>query len=174
MRSCAIFFDGAIDKNPGGTACYGAFIVDTNKRKHYPVKSVYGVVGTGPGMTVNVAEYSGLIAGVIEAKALGYDFLDIYGDSMLVVRMVSRVWGKTDPHGKMPHLKVLLEKVWEELEPVMFAIQWIPRHKNEKADKLSKYPYSKKYRRRKLMATAKPVTPEQAAKNREEYFKRNS
>lgn len=173
MRSCAIFFDGAIDVNPGGTACYGAFIVDTNKKKHYPAKSVYGIVGTGPGMTVNVAEYSGLLAGIREAKKLGYDYLEIFGDSQLVVNMVSRKWGKVRPHEKYPNLLALLTQVWEELEPVHFSITWIPREKNEKADKLSKYPYTKKFKRKQLFAKRTPPTEEEAERNRKSFFSRH-
>lgn len=172
MRSCALFFDGAIDKNPGGTACYGAFIVDTNKKKHYPVKSVIGVVGTGPAMTVNVAEYNGLLHGIIAAKKLGYNFIDIYGDSQMVINMVSRVWGKTNPHGKYPNLRALLYQIWEELEPVACTLQWIPRSKNERADKLSKAPYTKKYKRRKLVRAAPKPDPKEQEKRRKSFFSR--
>jgi ribonuclease HI len=173
MKTCSLWFDGAITVNPGGVAAYGFFLVDTIKRKHYPVKSGYGIIGQGDGMTVNVAEYSGLLAGIKEAKRLGYDYLDIHGDSLMVVNMVSRKWGKLDPHGKHPHLLALLSEIWQELEPVMYAITWVPREKNTKADTLSKVPYTKKYKRREARKKVQPISQEQAEKNRENYFNRH-
>ena len=52
-----IYFDGLCrPKNPGGVATYGYLIYRDGEK----IKRGYGVVGSGPGMTNNVAEYSAL------------------------------------------------------------------------------------------------------------------
>src|SRR5512137_2298452 len=53
----SIYFDGLCrPRNPGGVATYGYVIYRDGEK----IKSGYGVVGSGPGMTNNVAEYSAL------------------------------------------------------------------------------------------------------------------
>ena len=52
-----LYFDGLCrPRNPGGVATYGYVIYKDGKK----VKRGYGVVGSGTGMTNNVAEYSAL------------------------------------------------------------------------------------------------------------------
>ena len=52
-----IYFDGLCrPKNPGGVATYGYVIYKDGEK----VKSGFGVIGSGAGMTNNVAEYSAL------------------------------------------------------------------------------------------------------------------
>src|SRR3990167_7590078 len=105
MKGCKIYFDGAcIEKNPGGTGGWGYVII----HNEFEVATGSGKIDRNPGMTNNVAEYRGLIEGVKKANELGYESLDIYGDSNLVVNMVARRWGwkngEYSPHRKKPHL----------------------------------------------------------------------
>ncbi len=142
-----IYFDGACEPiNPGGTASYG-FVIKSDKKV---IAQDAKIIGTGDGMTNNLAEYHGLVS------ALKYLFsrkiresvnsLIIYTDSNLVYNMVSKNWGwskkKTiwKPHKDHPHLKKLLFEALALLENFKYQIKWIPREQNQAADDLSKKP----------------------------------
>lgn len=137
-----LYFDGACEPvNPGGTASYGWLL----KKDGKTIKEGSGIVGKGPGMTNNVAEYMGLIEGLrafFDLKTK--EKLVIKGDSSLVANMVNKKWGwnkkKTNwqPHDKMPHLKKLLDQALMLLEGSDYEISWVPREENSEADALSK------------------------------------
>jgi ribonuclease HI len=139
-----LYFDGACEPvNPGGTAAYGWVIYKDRKI----FKEGSGIVGSGEGMTNNIAEYTGLLEGVKAFKALGEKAkLTIRGDSNLVVSMVAKRWGwnkkKTRwvPHDDTPHLKDLLDQALDLLADMPYTIEWVPREKNREADRLSKKP----------------------------------
>lgn len=137
-----LYFDGACEPiNPGGTASYGWLL----KRDGKIIESGSGIVGTGDGMTNNIAEYQGLLEGIKAfLKLKSAEKLFIKGDSSLVINMVKKHWGwnkkKTvwKPHDKMPHLKELLQEVHQLLDKIDFNAQWLPRELNAEADALSK------------------------------------
>jgi ribonuclease HI len=136
-----IYFDGACEpRNPGGTASYGWVI----KRGDETLAQDAQIVGSGDGMTNNVAEYSGLIAALKALPGLGVSFgkLRIHGDSNLVCKIVSKQWGwknsRWDPHRDAPHLRELLESALGLLQGYDFEIHWIPGEKNSEADRLSR------------------------------------
>lgn len=137
-----LYFDGACEPiNPGGTASYGWVIKKDGKN----IKTGYGIVGMGEGMTNNVAEYMGLIKGLEEYINLHLnEKLLIYGDSSMIINMITGKWGwsknktKWNPHKKMPHLKKLLDQALSLLRKVDYEAEWIPREKNKEADALSK------------------------------------
>lgn len=137
-----LFFDGACEPiNPGGTASYGWLL----KQDGQILKQGFGIVGKGPGMTNNIAEYNGLIKGLEEFIKLNLnEKLFIKGDSNMVINMVSGQWGwnkkktKWEPHKKMPHLKKLLDEALKLLNKIEHEIKWVPREQNEEADLLSK------------------------------------
>lgn len=139
-----LYFDGACEPmNPDGTAAYG-FVL---KKGGKVLREGAAIIGSGEGMTNNIAEYSGLIAGVKAYRELNTkEKLHIRGDSNLVVSMVSKKWGwnrkktKWAPHDDTPHLKELLDEAHALLSDVDYAIEWIPREKNSEADSLSKKP----------------------------------
>ena len=142
-----LFFDGSCEPvNPGGTAAWGYVIKDENDKTLF---SGSGIVGKGTGMTNNVAEYAGLIAGLTAVKK--HNLMDsvnerliVYGDSQMVINMVNKTWGwkKTRwiPHLKAPHLKDLLLHCLGILQESdgRYALAWIPREENAEADELSK------------------------------------
>ena len=138
-----LYFDGACEPfNPGGTASYGWLIKKNGKE----LKSGHGVVGSGEGMTNNVAEYSGLIYGLEEFLKLNLqEKLFIKGDSNMVINMVSGKWGwnkkksKWQPHEKLPHLKELLNQALSLVKKIEYEVEWIPREENKEADALSKH-----------------------------------
>lgn len=141
-----IYFDGACEPvNPGGTASYG-FVI---KKDGKIIAKASKIIGSGPGMTNNLAEYHGLIAALKYLLAhyspvTNKQELIIYTDSNLVYSMVSKKWGwsrkKTvwRPHKNHPHLKELLFEALKLLEKFDYQIKWIPRQQNSFADSLSK------------------------------------
>ncbi len=138
-----IYFDGACEPvNPGGTASYGWLI-----KKDGNILAKEGkIIGSGDGMTNNVAEYTGLIEALKALRKLDLkdEQIMIYGDSSLVCNIVSKKWGwnkkktKWVPHKKLPHLKVLLEEVLSLIKDYKYEIKWISSTNNSEADNLSR------------------------------------
>jgi ribonuclease HI len=80
-----IFVDGGCAPiNPGGTAVY-AYIIEGDIQK-----ADSGVVGSGPGMSNNVAEFQALIK-ALEQLPEGTE-ATVYSDSILLVRVMSGEW----------------------------------------------------------------------------------
>jgi ribonuclease HI len=130
-----IYFDGLCrPKNPGGVATYGYVIYrDTEK-----VKSGCGVVGSGAGMTNNVAEYSALKhAAEWVSRNITKDEIVFKGDSQLVICQMTGIWQiKSETSKKfVPEIRSLLEG-----RKTRFV--WIPREQNAEADLLSNMAYS--------------------------------
>jgi len=137
-----LFFDGACEPiNPGGTGGYGWLLTQGD----IEIINGFGIIGSGPGMTNNVAEYQAIIEGIKAYIKYGHNGnLIIQGDSDLVCKMLGKVWGwnkkktKWEPHKKQPHLKKLLEEALGLLENITYKVNWVPREENAKADELSK------------------------------------
>lgn len=136
MKIARIHFDGGFGN---GFGTIGFTVVCENK----------SFQGTGKiedaRMTSNIAEYIALLKAIKATKKMIPDvgYLEIFGDSKLVVMHVSKKWGyaknKTwQPHSKYPYLETMLMKVLSELEGMNYSINWIPREQNEKADELSR------------------------------------
>ena len=137
MKDLKVFFDGSCEPvNPGGTAKWGVAIIENETI----IKTLSGTIGKGEGMTNNVAEYHGLIAALEYLKEHHIDdYIEVFGDSNMVINMTTGAWGKKNPHKKMPHLIPLVTKTRELF--VSFenlTIEWIPREQNGIADFLSK------------------------------------
>ena len=130
-----IYFDGLCrPKNPGGVATYGYVIYKDGEK----VKSGFGVVGSGAGMTNNVAEYSALkCAAEWVSQNGGDDEIVIKGDSQLVIHQMNGTWQiKSETSKKfVPEIRRLLEG-----RKTRFI--WIPREQNAEADQLSNVAYS--------------------------------
>ncbi|WP_155751620.1 ribonuclease HI family protein [Scytonema sp. UIC 10036] len=80
--------------------------------------------------TNNVAEYSGAIAGLKKALELGCKHIKVFGDSQLVIYQLSRRY-----KCKTPRLQPLYQqgcKLLLQFEE--YHLNWIPRHKNSRAD----------------------------------------
>ena len=136
-----IYFDGACEPNPNGTASYG-WIIKINGKVH---ASDNKILGTGEGMTNNVAEYGGLINALEALHSINIKGEKVYisGDSSIVCNAVSKTINgsknkKWVAHKKFPHLRKLLDKVVALLNGYEFEIKWIPREENTEADDLSK------------------------------------
>ena len=130
-----IYFDGLCrPKNPGGVATYGYVIYKDGEK----VKSGFGVVGSGAGMTNNVAEYSALkCAAEWVSRNGGDDEIVIKGDSQLVIHQMNGTW-----QIKSETSKKFVPEIRRVLEGRKTRFIWIPREQNAEADQLSNVAYS--------------------------------
>ncbi len=118
-----IHFDGAAEPtNPGPAA--GAAIIDLPSGESHTVTIDLGV------QTNNVAEYSGAIAGLKKAIELGCKHIKVFGDSQLVIYQLSKRY-----KCKTPRLQPLYQQACKLLlQFEEYHLNWIPRHKNSRAD----------------------------------------
>ena len=124
--------------NPGGTATYG-FII-RNESDNIIAKK-YGVVGKGPRMSNNVAEYAALCEALrfLENRKMTQSPIEVRSDSRLLVNQMAGGW---------KFRKGLYEQKYSEAKELAkrfsnITFKWVPREKNEEADALSREAYSK-------------------------------
>ena len=121
-----MYADGGSRGNPG-PAGYGSVVFA-------PDGTVLAERAASLGrVTNNVAEYSGLIAGLEAARELGASRVDVRMDSKLVVEQMSGRW-----QVKHPAMKPLARKasgLVRDFEKVTF--EWVPRAQNTHADRLA-------------------------------------
>lgn len=121
-----VYADGGSRGNPG-PAGYGAVVLD-------PDGTVLAERAAGLGRaTNNVAEYSGLIAGLQAARDLGAAVVEVRMDSRLVVEQVSGRW--KIKHPALQPLALAAQRLVGEFELVTF--DWVPRAQNALADALA-------------------------------------
>ncbi len=126
-RRVIIEADGGARGNPG-PAGYGAVVRDADTGEL--LAEVSAGLGTA---TNNVAEYSGLIAGLNAALKEGADSAEARLDSKLVVEQMSGRW-----QVKQPHLRPLASEaagLARQLGDVTYT--WVPRARNTHADRLA-------------------------------------
>jgi ribonuclease HI len=130
-----IYFDGLCrPRNPGGVATYGYVIYKDGKQ----AKSGYGVVGSGAGMTNNVAEYSALKRAAEWVRGnCTEDVIVIKGDSQLVIHQLNGTW-----QVKSETSKKYVPEIRKLLEGRKTSFVWIPREQNAEADQLSNIAYN--------------------------------
>jgi ribonuclease HI len=121
-----VYADGASRGNPGPAGA-GAVLLDENGAV---VAELTRALGRA---TNNVAEYSGLILGLEEAKRRGAKAVDVRMDSKLVVEQMRGLWKIKHPGLKPLALRAgaLLASFPER------TIQHVPREENAYADMLS-------------------------------------
>jgi ribonuclease H / adenosylcobalamin/alpha-ribazole phosphatase len=119
--------DGGSRGNPG-PAGYGAVVRDA------ATGEVLAERKAGLGFTTNnVAEYSGLIAGLSAARDLGASHVDVRMDSKLVVEQMSGRWKI-----KHPPLQTLAQEARDLVAGFGgVTFEWIPRERNKDADRLA-------------------------------------
>lgn len=137
-----VYIDGLTEPvNPGGVATYGVVIKNTAING---INELRGVVGKGPGMSNNVAEYAALYHALLHLIRLGIGngvdpyVITIKSDSQLVIKQMSGEWAC---HGGL-YIGMMNEarKLLKEFRRPLYY-QWIPREQNEKADALSREAY---------------------------------
>jgi ribonuclease HI len=120
-----LYFDGASRGNPGPAAV--GYVVVTDD----------GIVAEG-GETIgrttnNRAEYEALIRALEVATDYGFDAVDVYGDSELVLKQLR---GEYDVN--VPELRERRVQAMELLETFEeWALQHVPRELNDRADALA-------------------------------------
>jgi len=119
--------DGGARGNPG-PAGYGAVVRDATSGEVLAERSESLGIATN-----NVAEYSGLIAGLRAAEVLGAREVDVRMDSKLVVEQMSGRWQIKHP-GLRP-LAAEAASLMRKFDAVSFT--WIPRERNRHADALA-------------------------------------
>ncbi len=125
-RKLIVQADGGSRGNPG-PAAYGALVVDAE------TDEVLDQEGRTIGVASNnVAEYSGLIAGLEMARAIdpGAE-LEVRMDSKLVIEQMAGRWKI-----KHPDMKQLAIKA-RALVPAQVTWTWVPRAQNAAADRLA-------------------------------------
>jgi probable phosphoglycerate mutase len=123
----AVEADGGSRGNPG-PAGYGAVVVDA------VTGAVLAERKAGLGHTTNnVAEYSGLIAGLTAARDLGAVAVDVRMDSKLVVEQMTGRWRVKD--ARLQTLAQQARELVAGFDTVSF--EWIPRARNKAADRLA-------------------------------------
>jgi ribonuclease H / adenosylcobalamin/alpha-ribazole phosphatase len=127
-RKLVVEADGGSRGNPG-PAGYGALVHDPLTGE--VLAEVWDSLGT---TTNNVAEYSGLVAGLRTAADLapGAD-VEVRMDSKLVVEQMSGRWKIKDPN--LRSLADSAEDQAHRLGRVSYA--WVPRERNTRADRLA-------------------------------------
>jgi probable phosphoglycerate mutase len=119
--------DGASRGNPGH-ASYGAVILNANTGDVVAERAA--VLGHA---TNNVAEYSGLIAGLEVIASLDPQaIVEVRMDSKLVVEQMSGRWKI-----KSPDMRTLAMRAREILPFQNVTYTWIPRNDNKAADALA-------------------------------------
>jgi broad specificity phosphatase PhoE/ribonuclease HI len=125
-RAVVIEADGASRGNPG-PAAYGAVLKDADTGE------VIAEDGTTIGVASNnVAEYTGLIAGLrLAADLAPHADIEVRMDSRLVVEQMSGNWKI-----KHPDMKPLALEA-NRLAPFGTTYTWVPREQNKHADRLA-------------------------------------
>ena len=117
--------DGGSRGNPG-PAGYGAVITENGTI----VAELYDFLGVA---TNNVAEYSGLIAGLTAIHAIDPEaIIDVKMDSKLVVEQMSGRW-----QIKHADMRSLAQDARAAHTPNLVSYTWIPRDENSHADRLA-------------------------------------
>ena len=124
-RAFTLTADGGSRGNPG-PAGYGAVVSEGGKI----VAELYDYIGVA---TNNVAEYQGLIAGLIHIHSLDADAtVEVQMDSKLVVEQMSGRW-----QIKHSNMRELASQARAAHTPSLVKYSWIPRDLNSHADRLA-------------------------------------
>ncbi|MEZ2120866.1 MULTISPECIES: bifunctional RNase H/acid phosphatase [unclassified Corynebacterium] len=121
--------DGGSRGNPG-TAGSGTLILDGDGKT--VLRRIAEYVGKA---TNNVAEYRGLINGLVAARDLGATHVEVRLDSKLVVEQMSGRWKVKHPD--MKSLALEARDLAAGFERIRYT--WIPRKKNSRADELANF-----------------------------------
>lgn len=124
-RSFRLTADGGSRGNPG-PAGYGAVVSENGKI----VAELFDIIGTA---TNNVAEYSGLLAGLTHIHQLDPQAtIEVAMDSKLVVEQMSGRW-----QIKHADMRDLAKQCRAAHDPSLVTYKWIPRDENSHADRLA-------------------------------------
>jgi ribonuclease HI len=120
----SLFFDGCSKGNPGPAGA--GYVIYQDNHEIFSESKYLGK------QTNNVAEYSALIIGLEKAIELNLEELEVYGDSMLVIKQLQGLYKI-----KSPTLKPFYEKAFELSKKLKIKFHHILRAKNKRADELA-------------------------------------
>ena len=124
-RSFKLTADGGSRGNPG-PAGYGAVVSENGKI----IAELFDVIGIA---TNNVAEYSGLLAGLTHIHSLDPEAsVEVAMDSKLVVEQMSGRW-----QIKHADMRDLAKQCRDAHKSSLVTYKWIPRDENSHADRLA-------------------------------------
>jgi broad specificity phosphatase PhoE/ribonuclease HI len=124
-RHFVLTADGGSRGNPGH-AGYGAVVHENN----VVIAELFDYIGTA---TNNVAEYSGLVAGLTAIHEMDPGArIDVRMDSKLVVQQMSGLW-----QIKHADMRDLAQQARVAHSPSLITYTWIPREENFHADRLA-------------------------------------
>lgn len=134
-----VYIDGLCEpRNPGGVGCYGVVIYRDGRK----VRELCGVVGEGPAVSNNVAEYAALIAALRSLQDCTDEDIVVRSDSQLLVNQMNGHWQVNE--GLYVPYYVCAERLSQGFKRIRY--EWIPRELNTEADSLSRSAYDE-YRR---------------------------
>lgn len=136
------FVDGACEpRNPGGTGSWGAYAVSDG----VVVIEECGVIGDGPTISNNVAEYAALFEALklIKEKFGTTPDITVFSDSQLVIKQMNREW----PVRQGLYVEMAQKALHFATQFPMITYVWIPRDRNTFADALSKRALAEKGRK---------------------------
>ena len=119
-----MYFDGAVNIHGNGV---GAVLVSP-KGEQFPI-----AVKLAFDCTNNMAEYEACITGLKTAISLGVKFLEVYGDSALIIYQVNGEW-RVKEHRLLSYYEHLVG-LTKEFEEISFS--YLARDKNQYADALA-------------------------------------
>jgi ribonuclease HI len=123
---CKLMFDGCSRGNPGLSGA-GAVI-------YYFDKEIWSEsVFVGDNCTNNQSEYSGLILGLQKAKEYNFKYLNVEGDSLLVINQMTGLYKCRSTN--LFDLYEQAKKLASHFEKIQF--NHVLRDKNKRADELS-------------------------------------
>lgn len=130
-----IYIDGLTEpRNPGGIATWGFVVTNDNI-----MIQEHGVVGEGPRMSNNVAEYASLIAALKWIIKQGIDEpVTICSDSQLVVNQMNGMWSVRKGLYIDYYEEAMMHRSQVEAE---LTFKWVPREQNKRADAMSRVAY---------------------------------
>ncbi len=136
-ESIIVNIDGLCEPvNPGGIATYGYVIKNADGSL---IARKAGVVGKGPEMSNNVAEYAALCEclELLLQRRMADSIITVKGDSKLVINQMGGDWKFHKGLYKEKYLEAkLLANKFTRL-----SFQWVPREQNEEADSLTREAY---------------------------------
>ncbi len=129
MKTYILKFDGACKQNPGQGAS-AAIIYEKNNNQTVIIDKTAEYFSH---TTNNIAEYNALLIGLKKAVKLGIKNIEIYGDSMLVIKQI-----KGEYKIKNERLKEIYSSILTILSKFdTFSIDHVYRNNNVDADALA-------------------------------------
>ncbi len=129
-----IYFDGLCEpKNPGGIPVYAFIVSDLDSGQILGKEAGLAGEPWRVDVTHNFAEYTAAIRGVKWVREhVPTNELLIYGDSELVINQLNKVYKV-----KSQRIRPLYTELVGQLEGLSWKAVWVPRKRNDDADKLA-------------------------------------